>query len=84
MACVQIEAMASGKELVILINPQWRSGQVISDFGLFFRKQKEAFVATFTPVYSVTPKRVSERNIWYVLLLLPSWHVVGLTPPLTL
>lgn len=38
---------------------------MISDFGLFFRKQKEAFVATFTSVYSVTPKRVSERNIWY-------------------
>eukprot|EP00892_Ulva_mutabilis_P009903 jgi/Ulvmu1/7285/UM035_0073.1 len=60
----EIEKMASGKDTVVLINPQWRGGQVISDFGLFFRKQKEEFVATFTPVYSVTPKRVSERNIW--------------------
>lgn len=73
---LQIETMAAGKDTTLLINPQWRGGQVISDFGLFFRKQKEEFVASFTPVYSVTPKRVSEMNIWCVCSATAALHSI--------
>lgn len=59
-----IEKRAENKELVLLINPQWRTGQVISDFGLFGRRRKEEFVATFKTVYSVTSKRAAGRTIW--------------------
>lgn len=59
-----IEKRAENKELVLLVNPQWRTGQVISDFGFFGRRRKEEFVATFETVYSVTSKRAAGRYIW--------------------
>ena len=60
----EIEKRAEKKELVLLINPQWRTGQVVSDFGIFGRRRKEEFVATFETAYSVTPKRAAGRTIW--------------------
>lgn len=78
----RVEKRAESKQLVLMINPQWRSGQVISDFGIFGRKRKEEFVATFQTVYSVTSKRAGGRTIWYgfcspVLIAVCILHVSG-------
>lgn len=60
---VQIEEMAAGKKLVVMINPQWTGGQIVSDFGIFGRKKKEAFVNSFTTTYSLQTKRMCGEDI---------------------
>jgi hypothetical protein len=60
---MQIEDMAKGKKLVIMINPQWAAGQIISDFGIFGRKRKEDFVDSFTTTYSFQSKRMCGEDI---------------------
>lgn len=65
-----VEKRAENKELVLMVNPQWRTGQVVSDFGFFGRRRKEEFVATFETVFSVTSKRAGGRTIWYTSYIL--------------
>lgn len=61
--CLQIRSMAEGKKLVLLINPQWSEGQVVSDFGIFKRKQREDFVNTFVTTYSFQTKRMVGEDV---------------------
>ena len=61
-SCTQVEQMADGKKLVVMINPQWHGGQVISDFGLFGRKKKEDFVNSFETSYSLQTKRIAGED----------------------
>ena len=60
---LQIQKLAEGKQLVLMINPQWAAGQVVSDFGLFGRKKKEEFVASFEVSYSFQTKRMCGEDV---------------------
>jgi hypothetical protein len=60
---LQIQELAVGKKLVIMINPQWTGGQVVSDFGFFGRKKKEEFVNTFKTTYSLQTKRMCGEDV---------------------
>ena len=59
--------MSKDKKLVIMINPQWTGGQIVSDFGIFGRKKKEDFVNSFTTTYSLQTKRMCGEDIRYAL-----------------
>lgn len=62
----KIQQLAEGKQLVLLINPQWQSGQVISDFGLFGRKKKEEFVQSCTKTYTLKAMRITGEDIRFL------------------
>lgn len=68
-AVMQIQRLAEGKKLVLMINPQWTGGQVVSDFGFFGRQKKEDFVKTFDTTYSLQTKRMCGEDIRYVAAL---------------
>ena len=60
---LQIQKLAEGKKLVLMINPQWADGQIVSDFGLFGRKKKEDFVNAFDISYSFQTKRMCGEDV---------------------
>lgn len=64
-ALAKVEALAQGKRLALIVNPQWTGGQVISDFGVvgFGRRRREAIAASFAPTYRLATKRISGEDI---------------------
>lgn len=75
-----IENLANINERpLLLLNPQWQAGQVISDFGLGERrKQRENFVQSFSNVYFLKQIRIlgedvrllkSYPGIWQVFVI---------------
>ena len=67
-----IDAKVNGpSRLVLLVNPQWRGGQVISDFGLGAQKAKgEELVGRFEQVYLLKSYRILGK-IFYLLRSYP-------------
>lgn len=61
----EVQALASVEDRpLLLVNAQWRSGQVISDFGFgALRKAREAFVSSFVPVYSLQQLRILGEDV---------------------
>jgi hypothetical protein len=54
--------------LTLLVNPQWTSGNVVSDFGIGpWRRRNEDFVASFEQTYVLKQMRISGDNIRCVL-----------------
>jgi len=49
---------------LLLLNPQWQAGQVISDFGFGDqRKQREKFVQSFSNVYFLKQIRILGEDV---------------------
>lgn len=72
----KVAEMAQGKKLVLLINPQWRSGQVISDFG--FGKQKklaEQFLSDFVLSYGLQQRRMLGEDIRLIRCFPGGWQI---------
>ena len=50
--------------LTLLVNPQWTSGNLVSDFGIGpWRRRNEDFVASFEQTYVLKQMRISGDNI---------------------
>lgn len=61
--------------LMLLVNPQWQSGQVVSDFGIFGRKAAEEFVAGFEDVYCLKVYTISGDSIRILRCYPGEWQV---------
>lgn len=58
LKCSPLQAKSLADELnqglVLMVNPQWQSGQLISDLGFGpWRRKNEEFVVSFENVYSL-------------------------------
>lgn len=73
-----VQLLANGKEgrTLVLVNPQWQGGQVVSDFG-FGRKRKEAeeFLGSFLTVYSLKRTRIRSTEVTIVKCFPGQWLV---------
>ncbi|CAD7700526.1 unnamed protein product [Ostreobium quekettii] len=72
---IELKRRFEGKKLVLMINPEWRGGQVISDFGLFGRKEKEDFVASFTQSYCLRQYRIQGKDVRLLRCYPGDWQV---------
>ena len=51
-------------KLALLINPQWRSGQVVHDFGFGNRRRdSDRFLSSFQDVYYLRQQRIRGDEI---------------------
>eukprot|EP00963_Diacronema_lutheri_P010348 scaffold1019_cov338-Pavlova_lutheri.AAC.25 len=72
----KVAEMARGKRLVLLINPQWRSGQVISDFGLGKKKKlAEQFLSDFVLSYGLQQRRMLGEDIRMLRCFPGGWQI---------
>eukprot|EP00271_Cylindrocystis_brebissonii_P015650 TRINITY_DN385_c2_g1_i1.p1 TRINITY_DN385_c2_g1~~TRINITY_DN385_c2_g1_i1.p1 ORF type:complete len:384 (+),score=49.11 TRINITY_DN385_c2_g1_i1:92-1243(+) len=61
---------------LLLVNPQWQGGQVISDFGFGQRrKEAEALVASFTPTYALKRLRIQSRDVRLLQCYPGGWQI---------
>lgn len=74
---IQVRDIFKGKELRMLINPQWQEeGQVISDFGFGRRRQEnEEFVKKFEYVYCLKQYRIKSNDIKVLKCYPEDWKV---------
>ncbi|KAI5072320.1 hypothetical protein GOP47_0012426 [Adiantum capillus-veneris] len=62
--------------LLLLVNPQWQGGQVISDFGFGAqRKVREEFIATFSTVYYLKQLRILGEDVRVMKCYPGNWQV---------
>lgn len=62
--------------ILLLVNPQWQGGQVISDFGFGAqRKLREEFVATFNIVYYLKQLRILGEDVRVLKCYPGKWQV---------
>ncbi|CAI5518194.1 unnamed protein product, partial [Closterium sp. Naga37s-1] len=78
---------------LLLMNPQWQPGQVVSDFGFGSkRKQAEEFLGTFLTAYSLKRNRIRSYDVTLIKCFPGDWqtsterkfrHIRGIThaPP---
>lgn len=58
------ERVAKEGGLTVLVNPQFTSGNLVSDFGIGpWRRRSEEFVASFEQTYMLKQMRISGDNI---------------------
>jgi len=69
----QVQQVASKQpdSLLLMVNPQWQSGQVVSDFGFFGRKGAEQFIASASAQPCTGTKVLVESSL---TSLSPHWH----------
>jgi len=76
-----VKELAEGnRRLVLMVNPQWKGGQVVSDFGIGpWRRASEEFVATFEEVYHLSQSRISGDECRVLRSYPGDWqvHVAG-------
>eukprot|EP00250_Pteridium_aquilinum_P034650 c7880_g1_i1 orf=136-1098(-) len=61
---------------LLLVNPQWQGGQVISDFGFGAqRKSREEFVASFNTVYYLKQLRILGEDVRVLKCYPGNWQV---------
>lgn len=62
--------------LLLLVNPQWQGGQVISDFGFGAqRKQREEFVTRFNIVYYLKQLRILGEDVRVLKCYPGKWQI---------
>ncbi|KAK9810156.1 hypothetical protein WJX72_005755 [[Myrmecia] bisecta] len=72
----KMRALAEGKSLVLMINPQWQPGQLISDFGFGRRKRNaEEFVSAFQDTYFLKQFRIFGDNVRLLRAYPGDWQV---------
>ena len=60
----EISKRVGSEGLTLLVNPQWTSGNLVSDFGIGpWRRRNEEFVASFEQTYVLKQMRISGDNI---------------------
>lgn len=61
---------------LLLVNPQWQSGQVISDFGIGARREEaENLVKSFSVVYSLKRIRIRSQDVIIFNCYPSGWQV---------
>ena len=61
---------------LLLLNPQWQPGQVVSDFGIGAgRRAAEEFVASFASVYDVKTMRMRGEEVRILRCYPGDWQV---------
>lgn len=76
--CLEKVKDLSGIEdrMLLLVNPQWQSGQVISDFGFGTqRRLREEFVKSFATVYYLKQLRILGENVRLLKCYPSYWQV---------
>eukprot|EP00475_Leptophrys_vorax_P030836 TRINITY_DN46507_c0_g1_i1.p1 TRINITY_DN46507_c0_g1~~TRINITY_DN46507_c0_g1_i1.p1 ORF type:complete len:359 (+),score=6.22 TRINITY_DN46507_c0_g1_i1:142-1077(+) len=76
LSAVQELAGKDPNRTVIMVNPQWQPGQVVSDFG-FGRRRKEAeeFLGSFLTAYSLRRTRIRSAEVTVVKCFPGQWQV---------
>ncbi|CAI5476954.1 unnamed protein product [Closterium sp. Yama58-4] len=74
-AVMELANSEPGRAL-LLMNPQWQPGQVVSDFGFGSkRKQAEEFLGTFLTAYSLKRNRIRSYDVTIVKCFPGDWQV---------
>ncbi|CAI5468980.1 unnamed protein product [Closterium sp. Yama58-4] len=74
-AVMELANSEPGRTL-LLMNPQWQPGQVVSDFGFGSkRKQAEEFLDTFLTAYSLKRNRIRSYDVTIVKCFPGDWQV---------
>ncbi|GJP43415.1 hypothetical protein CLOM_g2877 [Closterium sp. NIES-68] len=69
-------ANSEPERTLLLMNPQWQPGQVVSDFGFGSkRKSAEEFLETFLTVYSLKRTRIRSRDVTLIKCFPGDWQV---------
>ncbi|KAL2632410.1 hypothetical protein R1flu_017096 [Riccia fluitans] len=72
----KVEALCKQDRPLLLVNSQWQSGQVISDFGFGSRrKNREDFVNTFQIVYCLKQLRILGEDVRLLKRYPGEWQV---------
>lgn len=72
----KVESLCKGKPLSLLINTQWRGGQVVSDFGIGGQRQrKEEFVSSFEMTYCLRQYRLQGSDVRLLRCYPRDWQV---------
>ncbi|CAI7897720.1 unnamed protein product, partial [Closterium sp. NIES-54] len=74
-AVMELASSEPGRTL-LLMNPQWQPGQVVSDFGFGSkRKHAEEFLDTFLTAYSLKRNRIRSYDVTIVKCFPGDWQV---------
>jgi hypothetical protein len=71
-----LKKLAESERPLLLINPQWREGQVVSDFGIGpWRQRNEEFVDSFEWVYYLKQLRISGDLVFMQRAYPGGWQI---------
>mmetsp|Transcript_21078 Transcript_21078/g.66789 ORF Transcript_21078/g.66789 Transcript_21078/m.66789 type:complete len:252 (-) Transcript_21078:83-838(-) len=71
------EISSDASKLVMIVNPQWQGGQVVSDFGVGpWRKKNEEFVDGFEKVYVCKKFRACGEDVRLLRVYPGDWQVM--------